>query len=74
MYSVLRALLPASTTTLPAFPQHAFEEVGAGIDLLLPVGGLVGAGVEAFDAFEVLLQVGSRGGIHVHDRADLRDT
>ena len=73
MYSVLRALLPASTTTLPAFSlQHALEEIGAGIDLLLPVRGLVGAGVEALDAFEVLLQVRSGGRIDVHDRADLR--
>ena len=62
MYSVLWALLPASTTTLPAFSlQHAVEEIGAGIDLFLPVRGLVSAGVEAFDALEVLLQVRPAG-------------
>jgi hypothetical protein len=36
------------------------------------VRGLVGAGIEAFDAFEVLRQVRSRWGIDVDDRADLR--
>ena len=46
--------------------QHALEEIGAGIDLLLPVGGLVGAGVEALDALEVLLQVRAR---RAHRRA-----
>ena len=40
MYSVLRALLPANTTTLPsALIEHPLEEIGAGIDLFLPVGG-----------------------------------
>ena len=52
--------------------QHAVEEIGAGIDFLLPMCGLVRARVEASDAFEVLLQVLSRGRIHVHDRANLR--
>ena len=34
--------------------------------------GRTGAGVEVFDAFEVLVQVGAGGGIDMHDRADLR--
>ena len=52
--------------------QHPLEEVRAGIDFLLPVSGLVGAGVEALNAFEVILQVAAGGRIDVHDGADLR--
>ena len=54
------------------FLQHPFEEIRAGIDFLLPVRGLVSAGVEALDALEVLLQVRACRRIDVHDRADLR--
>ena len=67
MYSVLRALLPANDDDVAGLLlQHPFQEVGAGIDLFLPVRGLVSAGVEALDALEVLLQVRRR---RAHRRA-----
>ena len=73
MYSVLWALLPASTTTFARFlAQHAFEEVWAGIDLRFPVRGLVGAIVKSLDSLEVFLQVQAGRRIDVHDRVHLR--
>ena len=50
---------------------HAFEEVLARIDFLLPMRGLVGAGVEALDALEVVLKVRTFQARDPHQRADL---
>ncbi len=54
------------------FLRHAVQEIGAGIDLFLPVGGVFGAGVKACDALEVLVQVRTWGRIDMDHGADLR--